>query len=76
MKALSEIFKCKVLIHDGNPQQKPRFIIEHTFPSAMHLIKSRDHYDLLIQGTDQHATVKPEKEHVPVECNEVERLIC
>lgn len=63
METLSEIFICKVLIHDGNLQQSLRCIIGHTFPSAIHLIKSRDHNNLLIQATDQHAAVKPEKEH-------------
>ena len=75
MEALSKIFKCKVLIQDGNPQKNLTCIIGHTFSSAIYLIKSREDYNLLIQATDQHSTVKPKKEHVPVKCIKVERLV-
>ena len=49
--------------------------MRNTFLGAIHLIKSRDYCNLLIQVTDQHPIIKQEKEYIPVKCIEVKRLV-
>ena len=60
IEALSNIFKCNVLIHDKEIQENPQSTVGECFLNTMHLLKSNDHYDLLVERRSDDVLVKNE----------------
>ena len=75
-EVISNNFKCQTVIHDEESQRTPKCYVGHAFSQSIHLVKSRNYYDLLFQKilntTDPGVSTQAEIDLT--ECFESQRL--
>lgn len=67
IEALSNVYKCRVFVHRNNPQKDPEGIVGEKFQNKIHVLKTKEHYDLLLAVDGISNPVKTEEEFILAE---------